>query len=112
MSFAIMPCESLFRIRELALLQSRAGGRPISAFLRESGLNVTERKSEALLPLILQIARVWNNLNQIARDLNSRHKTGSSIHLVEVAVRLRGIEKDLGNVLQDIRKGQGKGERH
>jgi len=60
------------------------------------------------MPLILQIARVGNNLNQIARALNIGNKTGSSIHLAKIAVLLVVIERDLGNVLQDFLKRQGK----
>jgi len=97
---------------EYSLLRSRAGQTPLSGFLRRAGLGVSSGKNEALLPLILQIARLGNNLNQIARSLNIGNKTGSSIDLAKIAVLLGTIERNLGNVLQDFRKGQGKGKRH
>lgn len=93
---------------EYTLLRSRAGRTPLSGFLRRAGLGVSLEKNEALMPIVQQIARVGNNLNQIARALNIGNKTGSSIHLARIAVLLVMIERDLGNVLQDFLKRQGK----
>lgn len=93
---------------EYTLLRSRAGRTPLSGFLRRVGLGVSLEKNEALMPIVQQISRIGNNLNQIARAINIANKVGSFVHVAKIAVLLGVIERDLRNVLQDFLKGQGK----
>jgi DNA-binding NarL/FixJ family response regulator len=84
------------RLTELA----KTAGLSFSRFLVESGLTAEAPTSEDRRRrerAILELSRVGNNLNQIARQLNAQRWAISSSHieetLKEVKAALKGIEE-------------------
>ncbi len=52
--------------------------------------------------MIRELAKIGNNLNQIARSLNQCSKNGSLVQVIEVTLVLKSIERDLSHVLPKL----------
>lgn len=94
--FVRMTNDEHMRLTELA----KTAGLSFSRFLVESGLTAEAPTSEDRIRrerAILELSRVGNNLNQIARQLNAQRGAISSSHieetLKEVKAALKGIEE-------------------
>jgi mobilization protein NikA len=91
--------EELAAIREAA---SRAGMKQ-GTFIRQRALGWNGRPATAdRRETVRQIARIGNNLNQIARAMNTEAKMGQPIDLVTVAALLKSIDQGLADVLQSL----------
>lgn len=97
-------------------LRERAGTQPVSTWLRNLALgqkpNVrdTHRQerivahARALSPLILAIAKIGNNLNQIARQVNTDTLAGRAVEVIEIRLALRGIQASLAQIQQEAER--------
>ena len=80
-------------------------GQPMSEYLREqiAGIPASRRrrKRTAADPaLVAQVARIGNNLNQIAKVINRQEWWGGSqVELLDHLMRLARIERELGRLL-------------
>jgi hypothetical protein len=100
---------------ELAHLQSMAAGTPLATFIREQILKdavVTSKRQYRKPPtrsernvecslLAREIAKIGNNLNQLARVANSNFKNNLPIENVILSSRLYAIWEEL-HVLQSV----------
>ena len=74
------------KIKELAYLY----GKPMADIFRESALSVSKshkggRKTQRVDPALVRgIARIGNNLNQIAKQVNSTVKSSDAINVLEL----------------------------
>ena len=81
------------KIKELAYLY----GKPMADIFRDSTLSVSKshkggRSTQRADPALIRgIARIGNNLNQIAKQVNSTAKTGEAINVLELIDVLHGI---------------------
>ena len=95
-------------------LRRRAGKKALSLYLREVGLGEcirSVRKNEEIAEIVQQIAKLGNNLNQIARIFNVARVEGKTIYIVRFLAGLMSIEREMKDVMQDFRKRTGKSER-
>lgn len=60
--------------------------------------------------LVTGVAKIGNNLNQMARALNECRLIGDAVQLVEVAAQLAAIRADLLSLLPLPRSGKGGGD--
>ena len=80
-------------------------GQPMSAYLREqiAGIPASRRRrkrTSADPALVAQVARVGNNLNQIAKVINRQEWSGGSqVELLSHLMRLVRIERELDRLL-------------
>ncbi|WP_081135692.1 plasmid mobilization protein [Halomonas sp. BC2] len=87
------------KIKELAYLY----GKPMADIFRESALTVSKshkggRKTQRADPALIRgIARIGNNLNQIAKQVNSTAKAGDAINVLELIDVLHGIRAETEN---------------
>lgn len=103
---------------ELDAVQARAGDAPLSGWLRDLALGEAPAKrtrSSGPAPkadpaLVAQVAKIGNNLNQMARALNECRLVGDAVQLVEVAAQLAAVRADLLSLLPQPRSGQGGGD--
>jgi hypothetical protein len=100
-------------LRDLALGQS---SKPRPPLMRRA---VKERsaQSAAVQPLALAVARVGNNLNQIARAVNLDLKAGNAMNAVLVATQLAQIRREMRDGLRAVnanfwREASGASEDH
>lgn len=81
------------KIKELSYLY----GKPMADILRESALSVSKshkggRSTQRADPALVRgIARIGNNLNQIAKQVNSTAKAGDTINVLELIDVLHNI---------------------
>lgn len=99
---------------EHEVLRGRAGKTALSRYLRETGLGQCPnkvRKNEEINSLIQQLARLGNNLNQIARVFNLARVEGKAIYIVRFLAGLMSIEREIRDVVQNFCERTRKGER-
>lgn len=60
--------------------------------------------------LVAQVAKIGNNLNQMARALNECRLVGDAVMLVEVAAQLAAVRADLLSLLPQPRSSEGGGD--
>jgi hypothetical protein len=98
---------------EAQAVKDRAGQVPLAAWLRELALgqppqprpkarNRVTQDAEAVAGLTLAIARVGNNLNQIARRVNSDARQGRAIDLVQLRYQLAAIRKAMLDARESV----------
>lgn len=88
-------------------LKNLAGGKRLASFMRDKCLSdmpdlTTEIVIKSDPKLLQQLARIGNNLNQIAKSLNSQTHTKTPIDLLSLSVQLQNIQDQL----QEIRACQ------
>jgi Bacterial mobilisation protein (MobC) len=100
---------------ERALLE-RAGKQPLSAWLRDLALgqptppatklrrNSVSIIGEAMAPLERAIAKVGNNLNQIARQANANALAGRVIDVVQIRVALASISAEMRQIREEAKR--------
>jgi hypothetical protein len=98
---------------EAKAVKDRAGQVPVAAWLRDLALGQTPQPrpkarnrvtqdAQAVAGLTLAIARVGNNLNQIARRVNSDARQGRAIDLVQLRYQLAAIRKAMLDARESI----------
>ncbi|HID09436.1 TPA: MobC family plasmid mobilization relaxosome protein [Candidatus Micrarchaeota archaeon] len=90
------------RIRSVAM----ATGRTVSDLIREAiwrPREWTEPDRRAVEEMIRQVARIGNNLNQLARQVNA---LGPNTDVLAVHEALLRIQKDLRRLIEDVRTGR------
>ncbi|EPM4460536.1 plasmid mobilization protein, partial [Vibrio parahaemolyticus] len=78
-------------------IQSNSNGNT-STWLRSFGLGNVQQKSVQVKQdpaLISEVKFIGNNLNQIAREINSIRKSGEEINLISIQARLASIDESL-----------------
>lgn len=112
---------------EHARLSALAGDAPLAAWLRDFALDAAQstvfdvlakkrERTEAMRqkklaaltvdPQLLRgLAGIGNNINQIARIMNTNAKAGSPLDLAAVAIELRHISEALERVRKDNQQG-------
>jgi len=84
------------KIKELAYLY----GKPMADIFRESAISISKshkggRKTQRADPALVRgIARIGNNLNQIAKQVNSTAKAGDAINILELIDVLHDIRAE------------------
>lgn len=88
---------------ELSRLKANAAGRQLASWLRDVGLS---KKTKRLNPpppvapdLLRQLAALGNNVNQIAKQVNSSDIASSDA--IRIIVELDAIQKELSKLRQD-----------
>lgn len=101
---------------EKAALVERAGAQPLSAWLRCIALGEPVQASRSprrervgvvasvMSPLVLAVAKVGNNLNQIARQVNTDSLGGRAIDVIEVRLALRAIRASLEDIREEVQR--------
>jgi hypothetical protein len=101
---------------EDAALRERAGKQPLSAWLRDLALgqstppatklrrNNLSIIAEAMAPLERAIAKVGNNLNQIARQGNAEALAGRAIDVVLIRVALASIWAEMRQIREEAKR--------
>ena len=97
-------------MRTIAAKVSKELYRKVKSIAEQNGITVSEAIKQAIAKAriedpapkekaVREIARIGNNINQIARKVNS-------VRAVDIAVliELRAIEKELAKLLTEIRK--------
>ena len=101
--------------QELAILREQSAEIALAVYIRQQLLNgstvttkrqqrktpVRDKRNEGCAVLAREVAKIGNNLNQLARAANFSIKENKPIDLVIVAIRLNAIWKEL-NVLQNL----------
>lgn len=94
----------------------RAGALPVSAWLRGLALSqapnhaASIRRSrvgmiaEVMAPLVLAVAKIGNNLNQIARQVNGQSVAGRAINVIQLRLALASIQVDLRQIQDEVRR--------
>lgn len=72
----------------------------MSTWIRERLGQTCPTSNEDQRRLIAQVAKVGNNLNQIARGINSANASGTRFELIQVHQVLRRIDEQLKEVLK------------
>lgn len=97
-------------------LRERAGKTPLSTWLRELALGqptppaaMSRRNSvsiiaEAMAPLERAIARVGNNLNQIARQANANALAGRAIDVIQIRVALASVSAEMRQIREEAKR--------
>jgi hypothetical protein len=96
MRFRVNPEEHL-------IIKDNAGKQQVGPFVRDLALG---KKSKRRTPpvnkeLVREISRVGNNLNQIARHINTSKKSGLDVSAIEVLSEIREIRSVLGEVWEE-----------
>lgn len=88
---------------ELLLLQEKADGQPLASFMREFCLHAKfpkRRQPPKIDPEFMRkFAGICNNLNQIAREVNSRH---DRYNLLAVTLSIKLFLHDLQALKADV----------
>ncbi|MDN3525092.1 plasmid mobilization relaxosome protein MobC [Halomonas sabkhae] len=94
------------KIKELAYLY----GKPMADIFRESALTVSKthkggRSTQRADPALVRgIARIGNNLNQIAKQVNSTAKSGDTINILELIDVLHNIRAETAELKEKHRE--------
>ncbi|HCG5474454.1 TPA: plasmid mobilization relaxosome protein MobC [Vibrio parahaemolyticus] len=83
-------------------IQSNSNGN-ISSWLRSYGLGNVEQKSVQVKQdpsLIMEVKFIGNNINQIAREINSIRKSGEEVNLISIQARLVSIDESLMKIIK------------
>ena len=72
----------------------------LTEYILKSSLK-SEIKVVDLQPLLVELKRIGNNLNQIARIINQQSKTDAPLDRVAVITALSGIERELQRLNDD-----------
>jgi hypothetical protein len=98
---------------EKAALAERAGTEGVSTWLRSLGLGQPSRTKASqrrnrvnaidtvMTPLVLSIAKIGNNLNQLARQVNTDSLAGRPLDVVEVRMALRSMRASLQRIQEE-----------
>jgi predicted amino acid-binding ACT domain protein len=98
-----------------ALLE-RVGTRSVSAWLRDLALGQAPQPARAprrnkigvvadvMAPVTRAVAKIGNNLNQIARQVNSNALAGRTIDIVQVRVSLTAIRTELRQIREEVER--------
>lgn len=101
---------------EKRALAERAGSQRVSVWLRELGLGQPANMSHsarrervsttttALGPLVQAIARIGNNLNQLARQVNTDSLAGRPLDVIEVRMALRSMRASLQQIQEEAQR--------
>lgn len=101
---------------EKAALKERAGALPVSVWLRALALGQPVRAAlsphrgrvnaidAVMAPLLREVARIGNNLNQLARQVNSNSIAGNAIDAVELLFALATIGSEVSAILKEVRR--------
>lgn len=89
-------------------LKMLAGGKRLASFIRDKCLlNATDLTTEITLKadpkLLQQLARIGNNVNQIAKNLNSQTNAKNTIDLLALSAQLQTIQDQL-QLIRDCQK--------
>ena len=101
---------------EKTALKERAGALRVSVWLRSLGLGQPMRASQSLrhgrvnaidavmAPILMAVAKIGNNLNQLARQVNSDSAAGRAIEVVEIRLALASIWSELRALREEVRR--------
>jgi hypothetical protein len=84
-------------------LQILAGGKRLASFIRDKCLlDMTNPTTEIVIKsdprLLQQLARIGNNINQIAKNLNSKTNAKNPIDLLSLSTQLQEIQNQLTQI--------------
>jgi hypothetical protein len=60
--------------------------------------------AEVMAPLVLAVAKIGNNLNQIARQVNGQSVAGRAINVIQLRLALASIQVDLRQIQDEVRR--------
>lgn len=95
-------------------LKARAGGQPVSVWLRDLALGQPSRPvtsprrnrvgmmAEVTAPLTRAIAKIGNNLNQVARQVNADALAGRTVEVVQLRFALASIRAELRQIREEV----------
>lgn len=84
-------------------LKKIAGSKRLATFMRDKCLSdMTDVTTKIVIKsdpkLLQQLARIGNNINQIAKNLNSQNTSKNSIDLLSLSAQLQNIQKQLQQI--------------
>ena len=101
---------------EKTALTARAGDAPVSTWLRSLGLGqpipaaILARQKRvrnidaAIAPLVRAVAKIGNNLNQIARQVNMDSIAGRAIDVTEIRLTLAAIRAEVSSIPEEVKR--------
>jgi hypothetical protein len=93
-------------------LRSQIDAKAVTGLPTPSGKKSRDHHNGCDPVLIQQLARIGNNLNQVARALNECRKAGDEVQTIEVLSVLRGIEESTAELYPQLPKPKGVGDAH
>jgi hypothetical protein len=60
--------------------------------------------AEVMAPLVLAVAKIGNNLNQIARQVIGQSVAGRAINVIQLRLALASIQVDLRQIQDEVRR--------
>lgn len=97
-----------FRVNpeERQVIKDNAGKQQVGPFVRDLALGkkAKRRAPPVSKDLMRELAKAGNNLNQIARHINTSKKSGIDVSAIEVLAEIRDIRAALDEVLEGHRR--------
>tara|TARA_B100002052_G_C15861059_1_gene590081 strand:- start:281 stop:619 length:339 start_codon:yes stop_codon:yes gene_type:complete len=95
MRFRVNPEEQL-------IIKDNAGKQQVGPFVRDLALGkrAKRRAPPVNKDLIRELSKIGNNLNQIARQINTEKKSGMDINAIEVLSGIRDVRDTMDSILE------------